>query len=123
MGISSAVRLAAWMPAKRATSSGLPLGFAGRAARTAAESSTKAEAVAVRRVGCLLLTSTMAAWPDASKCERLPFGWALASLKFLLAENQKFGRSHRRDVSVGTRRMAHPLWPIRPLLREAECGR
>src|SRR6266568_3326075 len=57
------------MPAKRATSRGLPLGFDGRAARTAADSSTKAEAVAVRREGCFALTSTMVAWPDESKCE------------------------------------------------------
>src|SRR5258707_8383287 len=57
------------MPANRATSSGLPLGFAGSAARTASESSTKAEAVAVRGVGPLALTSTMRAWPDESKCE------------------------------------------------------
>ena len=47
--------MAAWMPAKRATSSGFPLGFSGSAAITAADSSTKAEAVAVRRVGCLPL--------------------------------------------------------------------
>src|ERR1035438_7148956 len=57
------------MPAKRATSSGFPLGLAGNAASTAAESSTKAEAVAVRRVSCLALTSTMLARPDESKCE------------------------------------------------------
>ena len=54
------------MPAKRATSSGLPLGLAGKAASTASDNSTNAEAAAVRRVGCLALTSTMAAWPDES---------------------------------------------------------
>jgi hypothetical protein len=30
MGINSLVRFAAWIPAKRATSSGLPLGFCGK---------------------------------------------------------------------------------------------
>src|SRR5579863_9929443 len=58
------------MPANRATSSGSPLGFWGSAAITAAESSTKADAVAVRRVGCLALTSTMPAWPAGLKWER-----------------------------------------------------
>src|SRR4051812_50001833 len=51
IGISSDVFLAAWMPAMRATSRGLPLGFCGRAWRTAFESVTKAEAVASRRGG------------------------------------------------------------------------
>jgi hypothetical protein len=49
------------------------LGFEGRAESTAADSSTKAEAVAVRREGRLELTSTMEAWPDAAKCERCVF--------------------------------------------------
>src|SRR5580698_9163394 len=59
------------MPANRATSSGFPFGLAGSAASTVAESSTNAEAVAVRRVGCLALTSTMEAWPASSKCDSL----------------------------------------------------
>src|ERR1700678_1323931 len=67
MGISEEVCLAAWMPAKRAISRGLPLGFRGRAARTSGKSSTKAEAVAWRRVEALSLTSTMRALPSLSK--------------------------------------------------------
>src|SRR3984957_6701 len=62
MGMSSDVRLAAWIPAMRATSSGLPLGFFGSALRTAFERATNAEAVASRRVAGLALTSTMRAW-------------------------------------------------------------
>ncbi len=90
MGMRSEVRLAAWMPAMRATSSGLPLGFAGRAASTAAESSTKADAVAVRRVGCLAPTSTMGAWPDASKCESVR-AW-LSRLGMGLLREAGYGR-------------------------------
>jgi hypothetical protein len=71
MGISSAVRLAACMPAMRATSSGFPFGLAGKAASTAADNSTKAEAVAVRRLSGFALTSTMLACPALSKWERL----------------------------------------------------
>src|SRR5277367_6596422 len=67
MGMSVEVCFAAWMPAKRATSRGLPLGLAGRAARTSAESSTKAEAEASRRVEDFWLTSTMWARPEGSK--------------------------------------------------------
>src|ERR1700739_1429018 len=63
IGISSDVFFAAWMPATRATSSGLPLGFCGRALRTFFESATKADAVASRRVAGLALTSTMRARP------------------------------------------------------------
>ena len=66
IGISSDVFLAAWMPAMRATSSGLPLGFFGSALSTAFERATKAEAVASRRVGGFALTSTMRAWPASS---------------------------------------------------------
>jgi len=45
------------------------LGFEGKAASTAADSSTNADAFAVRRVACLALTSTMLAWPASLKCE------------------------------------------------------
>ena len=50
MGINSDVRFAAWIPAKRAISSGLPFGLLGNAASTSDESATKAEASASRRV-------------------------------------------------------------------------
>jgi hypothetical protein len=54
------------MPAIRATSKGSPLGFSGKALITSADISTKALAWAVRRVGCLALTSTMRARPELS---------------------------------------------------------
>src|SRR5882757_3677307 len=66
IGMSSDVFLAAWMPATRATSSGLPLGFLGRALSTFFERATNAEAVASRRVAGLALTSTMRARPALS---------------------------------------------------------
>src|ERR1700677_433600 len=104
MGMRSAVRLAAWIPAMRATSSGLPLGFEGRAARTAVESSTKADAVAVRCVDCFPLTSTMEAWPDAAKCER---GLRAGCERREVLRCEDF---EREDLGIG-------------VLREAECGR
>ena len=66
MGISSAVRLAAMMPATRATSSGSPLGFCGSARMTARPIATKARASASRSVGGLAETSTIDARPAAS---------------------------------------------------------
>ena len=75
MGMSSDVRLAAWMPAKRATSSGLPLGFAGSAERTAAESSTNAEAVAVRFVAALGADVDHAGTACGVVVRELRFGW------------------------------------------------
>src|ERR1022692_3491828 len=68
-GIRSAVFLAAAMPAMRAISSGLPLGFSGRLRSTAGRMRTKAWARAVRRVSGLADTSTMRGLPAASKCE------------------------------------------------------
>src|SRR5579883_1751732 len=69
MGINSEVRFAAWIPANRATSRGLPFGLLGSAVITSADSATKAEAS--RRVGDLALTSTIFASPDSLKCESL----------------------------------------------------
>jgi hypothetical protein len=63
------------MPAMRATSSGFPLGLAGKAASTAADNSTNAEAVAVRRLFDFALTSTMLACPALSKWERRVFAF------------------------------------------------
>src|SRR3954471_22861287 len=69
-GTSSGVRLAAWMPAMRATASASPLGTPPPRKRstTAAESSTWPDAVAVRAVTGLPLTSTMRAAPRSSRC-------------------------------------------------------
>ena len=66
MGISSAVRLAALMPAMRAISRGLPLGFAGSAFTTRGAMATKALASAWRLVAALADTSTMEARPRES---------------------------------------------------------
>src|SRR5947209_10615876 len=66
IGINSAVRLAAVMPANRAISSGLPLGFLGNAFNTLADISTNAEASASRCVAALAETSTIVARPPAS---------------------------------------------------------
>ena len=66
MGISSEVRLAAWMPAIRATSSGSPLGFCGSARSTLRLMATNACASASRNVGLLSDTSTIDARPAAS---------------------------------------------------------
>ncbi len=89
------------MPAMRATWSGSPLGFEGSAARTAAESSTNAEAEAVRRVAGLALTSTMRAWPAASKWESFE---ALRALCGLGHWNPQY--SNMRTVSPAERRSA-----------------
>ena len=66
MGISSEVRLAAIIPANRATSNGSPLGFLGSCFSTARFSATNALAIASRRVGTLGETSTIRALPDLS---------------------------------------------------------
>jgi len=66
MGIRSEVRLAAMIPASRATSSGSPLGFFGNAFSTDDFSATKALAAASRLVACLVETSTILARPDLS---------------------------------------------------------
>src|SRR5947209_19889402 len=65
IGINSAVRLAAVMPANRATSRGLPLGFLGSSFNTLDDMATKAEASASRRVALLAETSTIVARPLA----------------------------------------------------------
>ena len=66
IGISSAVRFAAMIPAVRATSSGSPLGFSGSARSTSGDITTNALASASRAVRALADTSTMRAWPWAS---------------------------------------------------------
>src|SRR5579883_1818689 len=71
MGIRLDVCLAAMMPARRATSSGSPLGLRGRAFSTAGLRATKALASAWRRVIDFELTSTMRALPLRSKWESL----------------------------------------------------
>src|ERR1700722_12389465 len=114
MGISSDVRLAAWMPARRATSSGLPLGLEGKAASTAAESSTKADAVAERRVDCLALMSTMEASPDASKCESC--GDSDMGSSFVDGLRFEVSRPGEKDKNVA--RMGHPEF-----LRTGSCSR
>ena len=66
IGMSSEVRFAAAIPAKRATSKGSPLGFLGKALRTLGAILTKADASAVRLLADLPETSTIAARPDLS---------------------------------------------------------
>ena len=72
-GSRSGVRLAAWMPAIRATASTSPFGTvpSRSAATTSAEQRTNPRAVAARTVGCLAVTSTMRAWPASSRCVKL----------------------------------------------------
>src|SRR5690606_6170660 len=69
-GIRSAVRFAAWMPAMRATSSGLPFFAAPDATsrRAAADTRMNASAVASRTVGGFSPTSTIRTAPAASTC-------------------------------------------------------
>ena len=69
-GSSSGVRLAAAMPAIRATASTSPFGTAPSrsAATTAGPHCTRPLAVAARTVGCLAVTSTIRACPAASRC-------------------------------------------------------
>src|SRR6476661_6808984 len=73
-GISSGVRLTAWMPAMRATASASPLGTSPSrsAATAAAESRTRPAALASRAVTALADTSTMWALPSARTCVRPP---------------------------------------------------
>ncbi len=66
-GISSAVRLAPWMPARRATAKASPLGRLASRIRVWAESSTRQEASATRRVTAFSETSTMWALPWGSR--------------------------------------------------------
>ena len=66
MGIRSEVRLAAAIPAMRATSRGSPLGFLGSFFSTEGRIFTQAWAVAVRLVSFLAETSTMLARPFLS---------------------------------------------------------
>src|SRR5580765_1117961 len=72
--MSSGVRLAAWIPAIRATASASPLGtLPVRSAATAsADRCTVAAAVAVRAVTCLADTSTIRASPAAERCGSPP---------------------------------------------------
>src|SRR4051812_49585188 len=77
-GMSSAVRLAAWMPARRAVPRTSPLG-ASPAATTAAVAGlmrTTARATARRVVAGLAPTSTIEARPSASRWVRPPSGTA-----------------------------------------------
>src|SRR3954464_3905236 len=81
-GISAPVRLAAWMPAMRATPRTSPLG-ASPAATAAAVSDvirTNARATARLRVTSLDDTSTIRAAPDSSRCVRGSGGNALRCL-------------------------------------------
>ena len=64
MGIRSAVRFAAIIPASRATSSGSPLGFLGKTLRTLGFKTTKALASASRFVGDFAETSTIRDRPE-----------------------------------------------------------
>src|SRR5215218_1802077 len=68
-GISSSVRLAAWIAAIRATAATSPFGLSPRATRAAASGDirTTARARANRSVACFALTSTMRAVPAASR--------------------------------------------------------
>jgi hypothetical protein len=66
IGINSDVRLAAEIPAKRAISSGSPLGFWGSFFSTLGRIFTNACATAVRRVSVFSDTSTMRALPAES---------------------------------------------------------
>ncbi len=66
IGISSQVRLAAAMPAMRATSRGSPLGLCGSILSTLGRMRTNACAVAERRVSGFSETSTIRARPSVS---------------------------------------------------------
>ena len=74
MGTSSLVRLAAWMPATRATASTSPLGRPPRwmSASVSARMATKPSATASRAVTALPETSTMRAAPRSSRWESPP---------------------------------------------------
>src|SRR5580658_7536120 len=112
IGMSSLVFFAAWIPANRATSNGLPFGFFGSAASTASFNSTNALATASRRVSAFALTSTMCAWPASSKCESL----SLISLSLI---SQMLSQQHPHtlasDKSLNPVRQHHK--PVRPRVR------
>ena len=82
-GISSGVRLAAMMPAMRAAARTSPLGTAPSrmAASVAACMCTSPQATAVRPVAALSPTSTMLAWPWASRWVRVDMGHRLPMSK------------------------------------------
>ena len=71
-GISSLVRLAAWIPASRAVPRTSPFGAspAATAAAVWADMRTSARATARRSVTSLPATSTIRARPDSSRCDR-----------------------------------------------------
>ena len=73
-GISSSVRLAAWMAAMRATVATSPFGASPAATRAAASGDirTTARARAQREVSSLAETSTMRALPAASRWVKAP---------------------------------------------------
>src|SRR4051794_26018433 len=73
-GISSSVRLAAWMAARRATVATSPLGASPAATRAAAvgDIRTTARARAQRDVSAFSETSTIRALPAASRCVSVP---------------------------------------------------
>jgi hypothetical protein len=106
-GTRSAVRLAAMMPARRATVSTSPFGrspFAIRA-NVPALMRTRPRATASRSVTALRETSTMRARPDASTCEsRFAFGGTARSL------SQPGAPLNRRGATVRARppRVPHP---------------
>ena len=71
-GISSDVRFAPWMPARRATAKASPLGRLASRIRVWAESRTRQEASATRRVTGFSETSTMWALPCGSRWLKEP---------------------------------------------------
>src|ERR1700722_4460345 len=104
MGISSDVRLAAWMPARRATSSGLPLGLEGKAASTAAESSTKADAVAERRGDWLGPVWTLGGPPGGAKGQT----WGDSHTGSSFVDGLRFEVSRPGEKDKNVARMGHP---------------
>ena len=92
MGISSAVRLAAWMPAIRATSNGSPLGFCGSARKHLAAHGNKCIGFRLPQCG------TLARHVD----HRGASGWrrsATVSLGLLLDFAMRLRQQHRYGLS------------------------
>ncbi len=105
-GMSSQVRLAAWMPARRAAARTSPF-FAVplfMALRAAADIATWASAMATRRVAGLAPTSTMRAWPRASRWLSLGGLMARILAKAGAADNLGGRENFRRKLGHSLRR-------------------
>src|SRR5262245_52076447 len=96
----SAVRFAAWMPARRAVWRGSPLAtvFRRMAVRAAAPMCTSASATASRMVSALPPTSTIRTRPRASTCDSLPV--LRAAMLFFAREKERQALERDGQIDV-----------------------